>query len=143
MLHEEQFSRLSKLKELLDAGILNEDEFAKEKEKVLKGNSESVNNQGFETQRQEESPTSSKIDNIVPKDNSLLFVQILLLVATITMFVLFVTSYDPVVFGIIGFITAIGTIVLSWIKKVGLPKAYSIVSTVVAGLLGFIMLITP
>ena len=35
MLQEEQISNLTKLKELLDAGILSEDEFAQEKAKVL------------------------------------------------------------------------------------------------------------
>ena len=35
MLQEEQISKLTKLKELLDAGILNEEEFAKEKAKIM------------------------------------------------------------------------------------------------------------
>lgn len=35
MLQEEQIVKLTKLKELLDAGVLNEDEFAKEKTKVM------------------------------------------------------------------------------------------------------------
>ena len=69
--------------------------------------------------------------------------QIIMFIVTIVMFVLFEASWDPVVFGIIGFAAAIVTIILSWNKKAKFSVSYSIIFTVLAGLLGLIMLLTP
>jgi len=69
--------------------------------------------------------------------------QIIMFIVTIVMFVLFWVSWDPVVFGIIGFAAAIATIVLSWNKKAKFSVSYSIIFTVLAGLLGLIMFLAP
>ena len=131
----EQIDKLTKLKELFENDIINEDEFAQEKAKVMSD---------FEPKN---SPPSSgaimENETGIQNNNLLLLLQIASLVITVVMCILFATSLDPVAFGIIGFITAIITIILSWIKQARIPKAYAIISTVVAGLLGLIMLIAP
>ena len=82
-------------------------------------------------------------DKVKKARASILPLQILFFVATMVMFVLFYTCWPPEVFGIIGLVTAIITIILSWNKKAQLPTTYSSLSTTIAGLLGLIMLLTP
>lgn len=135
MLQEEQIQKLTKLKALLDAGVLSEEEFTQEKARVMS-----------DFEQTPSSPNQPKMvmeKEAKEKNSVLLPIQIGSLVITVVMFFLFATSMDPVAFGIIGFFTAIITIILSWIKQAQIPKTYAIISTVVAGLLGIIMLMTP
>ncbi len=135
MLQEEQIKKLTSLKELRDDGVLSEEEFAQEKAKVMSG---------FEQKAPYPEHSGARLENEArEKNNIFLPIQIGCLIITVVMCILFATSMDPVAFGIIGFITAIITIILSWIKQAQIPKTYAIISTVVAGLLGIIMLMTP
>ena len=127
MLQEDQINKLTRLKELLNAGVLTEEEFTKEKAKIMSG------------AEQGHTPHTDR----PMKNKSLLSIQIICFIVTVVMFVLFYTSYDPVVFGIIGCIAAIATIILSWLKKAHIPKTYSIVSTIVCGFFALLMFFTP
>jgi len=135
MLQEEQIKKLTNLKELRDSGVLSEEEFAQEKAKVMSG---------FEQKPSFPNHSGVRLESDAKEKNTIILpIQIGCFIITIVMCILFAISMDPVAFGIIGFITAIITIILSWIKQARIPKAYAIISTVIAGLLGFIMLITP
>ena len=110
---------------------------------------EKVREEAAAKRQKQENDTAEKNRIAEEKDKvkkaraSILPLQILFFVATMVMFVLFYTCWPPEVFGIIGLVTAIITIILSWNKKAQLPTTYSSLSTTIAGLLGLIMLLTP
>ena len=133
MLQKDQINRLTRLKELLDAGILNEEEFSKEKEIVMQGD---VN---------DTSSVQEKADVTVDTEGSdggwsryrYLAVHAVLLVVTVVLFYVSLGGLedndDPGGLVFVSLITAIITITLSWTKEGRIPKAYAIVSTCIAG----------
>ncbi|MBQ9173639.1 MAG: SHOCT domain-containing protein [Bacteroidales bacterium] len=133
MLQKDQINRLTRLKELLDAGVLSEEEFAKEKAIVMQGDAN-------------DSPSvQEKADGTVYTEESdggwrryvLLAVHAVLLVMTVVLFFVslggLANNDDPAGLVFVSLITAIITITLSWIKDARIPKAYAIVSTCIAG----------
>ncbi|MBQ9173642.1 MAG: SHOCT domain-containing protein [Bacteroidales bacterium] len=134
MLQEEQITRLKELKQLLDSGVLSEEEFAAEKAKIMS--------------QAEKAPAASDaggkdavagiIDGVVSyfKGPKLRIVQIILLALT----ALSVCIYDDAddlyyynkFFFYLPIVLAVITIVLSWIGKGRIPKWLAIVSTVIS-----------
>lgn len=62
MLQDEQISKLTKLKELLDAGILNEEEFASEKSKILSQAQHSTSSQSRKQVRETETFSKTSLN---------------------------------------------------------------------------------
>lgn len=73
------------------------------------------------------------------KHNGILRFHIICFITTIVMFVVALFSYETVIPYIIGFITAIITIALSWNKNMRHQKTYSIISTIIAGIIGLLL----
>ena len=94
---------------------------------------EQESSSAIKTQGNRENKTADKDSMII----SLQALQIACFIVTVGMCI---SSLCEECGEIVGFMTAIITIVLSWIKQARLPKAYAIVSTVIAGLLGIILL---
>ncbi len=65
MLQDEQISKLTKLKELLDAGILNEEEFASEKSKILSQAQHSTSSQSRKQVRETETFSKTSLNTSV------------------------------------------------------------------------------
>lgn len=115
MLQEKQISRLNELKQLLDSGVLSEEEFAAEKAKIMS---------------EAEKAPSLTLDGIISylqQHKALLFQILFLLASIITLCI-----DDDDISCLLSIAFAVVAIILSWVKNGRVSKKYSILSTIVA-----------